>query len=84
MISIKVQCGCGQKYAFDVEPINGLMPQAVNCPVCGADGTAAANEMIARQLSAPAAPMTAQNQRPASQRRLLAKRSRKIQECRWW
>lgn len=62
MIPIKIQCSCGQKYAFDVEPINGRMPQVVNCPVCGADGTAAANEIIARQLSAQTAPVTAQNQ----------------------
>jgi len=53
MIPIKVQCACGQKYAFDVEPVNGRMPQPVNCPVCGADGTAAANEIIARTLPPP-------------------------------
>ena len=63
MISVKVQCGCGQKYVFDVEPIKGRMPQTVNCPVCRADGTAAANEIVARQLSAQAAPVATQNQR---------------------
>ena len=36
----------------------------MNCPVCRADGTAAANEIIARQLSAPAAPVAVQNLRP--------------------
>jgi hypothetical protein len=51
MISVKVQCSCGQKYAFEVEPVNGRLPQPVNCPTCGADGTAAANEVIAQQLS---------------------------------
>jgi hypothetical protein len=50
MISIKIQCGCGQRYAFDVEPVNGLMPHAVACPVCGADGTAAANAFMAQSL----------------------------------
>jgi hypothetical protein len=65
MIPIKVQCGCGQKYAFDIEPVNGRMPQPVKCPVCGADGMAAANEIIARTLAAqtppplPASPPTA-------------------------
>lgn len=54
MISIKIQCGCGQPYAFDVEPVEGQMPSAIACPTCGADGTAAANEAIAQ--SAPAAP----------------------------
>jgi len=24
-LPIKIQCGCGQKYAFDVEPVNGRM-----------------------------------------------------------
>jgi hypothetical protein len=53
MMPIKVLCGCGQKYAFDIEPVNGRMPVPVACPVCGADGTAAANEIIARNLPAP-------------------------------
>jgi hypothetical protein len=53
MISIKVQCVCGQKYAFEVELVNGRMPQPVQCPSCGADGTAAANEIIALTLTAP-------------------------------
>jgi hypothetical protein len=57
MIPIKVQCGCGQRYAFDVEPVNGLMASAVACPACGVDGTATANGMIAEALSTqPAAP----------------------------
>ena len=51
MIPIKIQCECGQKYAFDVEPSNGRMPSRVGCPACGADGTMAANEYIARQLA---------------------------------
>lgn len=53
MIPIKILCRCGQKYAFDVEPVAGRMPHTVNCPVCGADGTAAANEIIARSLPPP-------------------------------
>jgi hypothetical protein len=58
MMPVKVLCSCGQKYAFDVDPVNGRMPVAVACPACGADGTAAANEIIARSLPAqpPAAP----------------------------
>lgn len=57
MVPVKIQCECGQKYAFDAEPVNGRMPTPVACPVCGADGTAAANEFISRQLAAvPAAP----------------------------
>lgn len=52
---IKIQCGCGQRYAFDAEPVDGRLAVPVNCPVCGVDGTAAANEIIARSLPAPPA-----------------------------
>ena len=38
MIAIKIQCGCGQKYAFDTEPVDGRMSYTIACPVCGADG----------------------------------------------
>src|SRR5262245_49032483 len=51
MMPIKISCGCGQRYSFDIEPINGRMPSSVACPVCGADGTSMANAIIAQ--SAP-------------------------------
>jgi hypothetical protein len=51
MIPIKIQCGCGQRYAFDIDPFCGRMPFPVACPVCGADGTVAANEVIAFTLA---------------------------------
>lgn len=51
---VKVSCPCGSRFAFDVEPLNGQMPVAVNCPSCGADSTALANAVIA-QNPAPAA-----------------------------
>src|ERR1700722_11853855 len=50
-MELKVVCGCGQKYKFDVEPVNGRMPVAVNCPVCGVDGTQTANGIIAQSFS---------------------------------
>jgi hypothetical protein len=50
MTSIKIECGCGQRYAFDVEPVDGRMPYTVACPICGVDGTGAANEVIAQTL----------------------------------
>lgn len=56
MIPVKIQCDCGQKYAFEAEPVNGRMASTVICPSCGTDGTAAANEIIARTL--PAQPAT--------------------------
>ena len=52
MLPIKIQCGCGQKYAFDVEPVNGQMPYTVACPICGVDGTEAANAALAQTLAA--------------------------------
>lgn len=48
MIPVKIQCACGQPYAFEVEPILGQMPSAVACPGCGADGTPAANAYLAQ------------------------------------
>jgi len=51
MVSVKIQCPCGQRYAFDVEPVNGIMPSPIACPACGADGTASANDCISRQHS---------------------------------
>jgi hypothetical protein len=56
MIPVKIECECGQNYAFDVEPVNGMMPAAVRCPSCGADGTAAANDSISRQIAPSVAP----------------------------
>ena len=52
MIQVKIQCGCGQPYAFEVEPILNQMPSAVACPACGADGTAAANAYLAQNSPA--------------------------------
>jgi hypothetical protein len=59
MTSIKIECGCGQRYAFDVEPVNGLMPYTVACPICGADGTGAANDVIAQSVQPVAVAVSA-------------------------
>lgn len=53
-MELKVTCNCGQRYKFDVEPVNSRMPFPVNCPVCGADGTQIANGMLAQMPPAPA------------------------------
>jgi len=53
MIAVKIECECGQHYAFDVEPVNGRMGTEVACPACGVDGTPAANHVIAQQLGPP-------------------------------
>ena len=57
MIPIKIICGCGQKYAFDVHPVDGHMPVQVNCPACGRDGTTAANESIRKMLHGKTQPV---------------------------
>jgi len=52
MIPVKILCGCGQKYSFEVEPIGGRIGYAVACPICGADGTDAANQALTLSLNA--------------------------------
>jgi len=52
-IPVKIDCECGQRYAFEVEPVNGRVPSPVACPSCGADGTAAANAIIAQSIEVP-------------------------------
>jgi len=52
MIPVKIQCGCGQRYAFDADPVEGWLASSVNCPAGGADGTAAANEVLAQSPAA--------------------------------
>jgi hypothetical protein len=55
-MELKVVCDCGQKYKFDVEPVNGQMPFTVNCPICNADGTSAANVILSQALPGSAPP----------------------------
>jgi hypothetical protein len=50
-MELKVVCDCGQKFKFDVEPVNGQMPFKMNCPVCNADATHAANAAISQKLA---------------------------------
>ncbi|MGA9776973.1 MAG: hypothetical protein ACLPRE_08715 [Limisphaerales bacterium] len=52
-VPVKIVCSCGQKYAFDVYPLNGRMPSPIKCPVCGLDSTAVADEIIAIALKPP-------------------------------
>ncbi len=57
-MEVKVQCECGTRFAFEVEPVNGRMPVRVKCPECGADGTDQANEDIRQKLGLAAASVT--------------------------
>lgn len=54
-MNVKIQCSCGTKFSFDVEPIDGKMPVEIFCPKCGADGTEYANQMIQQSLSGQSA-----------------------------
>ena len=77
MIAIKIQCGCGQKYAFDVEPVEGRLPATVACPVCGADGTAAGNAAIAQSIPVQV-PTAAAPGRPLRRRAALGGRADRL------
>ena len=57
MIPVKIVCVCGQKYAFEVQPVDGAMPVPVNCPVCKRDGTEQANQIIAKILNGKTQPL---------------------------
>ena len=77
-MTVKIQCGCGQRYAFDVEPLDGRLPAPVQCPACGADGTAAADHFIQQSLqdlsavpSTPSPRLTASRGAELSSRRTL-------------
>jgi hypothetical protein len=54
-MEVKVQCSCGTRYKFDVEPINDHMPGPVSCPTCGEDGTAASDAIIQQSVNAQVA-----------------------------
>jgi len=64
-MEIKVICDCGTKFKFDVEPVDGRMPTRINCPTCGADDTAQANDLIQQQLQTMAAATSATSPPPA-------------------
>ena len=68
-MEVKVQCSCGTRYKFDVEPINDHMPGPVSCPTCGADGTAASDAIIQQAVSAQVAtPSAVDVQLPPAQK----------------
>ena len=64
MMEVKIQCGCGTRYKFDWEPTTGLLPGAVQCPQCGGDGTAMANEIIRQRAAAPLTTVAPSNLSP--------------------
>jgi len=57
MIPVKIYCACGQKYSFEVQPVDGRMPVSIACPVCKRDGTDDANYLIAKILKGKTQPL---------------------------
>ncbi len=52
-MKVKVQCDCGTRFEFEVEPVNDRMPVPIACPECSADATALANAVIKEHLASP-------------------------------
>ena len=50
-MEVKIQCDCGLRFKFEVEPSNGHLPVQVNCPECGTDATQAAEAQLAKSQS---------------------------------
>lgn len=65
-MQLKILCGCGTKYKFDVEPVNGRMPFRVQCPSCGADGTMDADLTLAKEFPSGSQPSAAPFPAPAA------------------
>src|SRR5262245_49627789 len=67
-MEIKIQCSCGSRYKFDVEPVNGQVPAPLSCPNCQADWTEQANAVIAQNLgvAASSTPPVAEASQPTS------------------
>jgi tetratricopeptide (TPR) repeat protein len=55
--TVKIFCECGQKYSFEIQPADGRMPFPVACPACGQDGTAQAENFLARILHGHSQPL---------------------------
>ena len=56
---MKIQCACGTKLAFDITPDMAVTPVQCICPECGADNSAAVNQLIRQELGVSAAPLSA-------------------------
>lgn len=56
-MELKIQCSCGSRYQFEVEPVNGRVPAPLSCPKCQANWTEHANAMIAQALGMSTPPV---------------------------
>ena len=64
-MNIKIECACGTRFSFDVEPVNGRMPVDVACPGCQTSAVEVANAEIKRRLAEAAALAPAAQSVPA-------------------
>ena len=54
---MKIQCGCGAKYEFEITPDMARSPVQFVCPACGADSSALVTDLVRQQLDqTPAEP----------------------------
>src|ERR1043165_335427 len=47
---MKIQCGCGAKYAFEVTPEQAQRPVTFVCPACGLDSSAYVTQLVRQQF----------------------------------
>ena len=57
-MTIKIQCPCGVKYAFEIGPENVRNPVRFVCNQCGADNSAALNQIVRQQFGGTQEPAT--------------------------
>ncbi len=67
-MNVRVQCPCGTKFSFDVEPVNGRMPLNVNCPGCNQSALDLANAQIRLQSGVAVSPVHRRRLPPACPR----------------
>jgi hypothetical protein len=48
---MKIQCGCGAKYEFDITPDMAQNPVQFVCPACGADSSALVTNLVRQHLA---------------------------------
>src|SRR5438093_13496803 len=58
---MKLQCACGAKYAFEVQPEMLSKPVQFVCPSCGLDSSAFVNQLVQQELSVAPPPADKQS-----------------------
>src|SRR5262245_60180580 len=51
MMNIKIQCGCGTKYALEITPADARSGVRLVCQACGVDNSAAVNHIVQQQFA---------------------------------